>query len=174
MIAQSILRPAGPEAIPRIVAMADSIWRAHYTEIIGEAQVNYMLQRMYAPETLARNMAEGQLFFLLYDGDEQARGFLAVSADSAAREGFIHKFYIANDTRGKGLGARAFADLLARFPEVNAWRLYVNRANYKSVNFYFKMGFKIERCNCLDIGGGYVMDDFVMVRHGWAENKPCG
>ncbi|MFN4081504.1 MAG: GNAT family N-acetyltransferase [Saprospiraceae bacterium] len=161
---QDTLLPVGPEAIPLIASMADSIWRAHYVEIIGEAQVDYMLQRMYAPETLSQNMADGQQFFLIYNGNSAAKGFIAVSVACETRSGFIHKFYIANDTRGKGLGARAFADLLGRFSQVDAWRLYVNRANYKSVNFYFKMGFRIERCLCTDIGEGYVMDDFLMIR----------
>lgn len=164
MNAHDTLLPVGPEAIPLIASMADSIWRAHYVEIIGEAQVDYMLRRMYAPETLSQNMADGQHFFLIRNGDSEAKGFIAVSETPETRSGFIHKFYIANDTRGKGLGASAFADLLGRFPQVDVWRLYVNRANFKSVNFYFKMGFRIERCVCTDIGDGYVMDDFLMIR----------
>jgi len=43
-------------------------------------------------------------------------------------------------------------------------RLQVNRQNYKAVNFYFKMGFIIESVGDFDIGGGYFMNDFVMVR----------
>ena len=46
-------------------------------------------------------------------------------------------------------------------------RLTVNRQNFKSINFYFKNGFKIDHVEDFDIGNGYVMNDFVML---W-ENK---
>jgi hypothetical protein len=39
----------------------------------------------------------------------------------------------------------------------------VNRQNYKAINFYFKLGFKIQTVADFDIGNGYVMNDFVMV-----------
>jgi ribosomal protein S18 acetylase RimI-like enzyme len=42
-------------------------------------------------------------------------------------------------------------------------RLTVNRENYKAINFYFKLGFKIEKVADFDIGQGYVMNDFVML-----------
>ena len=42
-------------------------------------------------------------------------------------------------------------------------RLTVNRQNYKSINFYFKNGFVIEKTADFDIGSGYFMNDFVMV-----------
>jgi hypothetical protein len=42
-------------------------------------------------------------------------------------------------------------------------RLTVNRQNYKSINFYFKIGFRIEKCADFPIGNGFVMNDFVMV-----------
>ena len=40
--------------------------------------------------------------------------------------------------------------------------LTVNRQNYKAINFYFKLGFKIQTVADFDIGNGYVMNDFVM------------
>jgi ribosomal protein S18 acetylase RimI-like enzyme len=42
-------------------------------------------------------------------------------------------------------------------------RLTVNRQNFKSINFYFKLGFKIEKVADFDIGNGYFMNDFVML-----------
>jgi ribosomal protein S18 acetylase RimI-like enzyme len=43
-------------------------------------------------------------------------------------------------------------------------RLTVNRQNYKSINFYFKNGFKIERVEDFDIGSGFWMNDFIMIK----------
>jgi len=44
-------------------------------------------------------------------------------------------------------------------------RLQVNRKNYKAINFYFKNGFTIESVGDFDIGGGYYMNDFVMIKN---------
>jgi hypothetical protein len=57
----------------------------------------------------------------------------------------------------------ALVAILKMFPESKAMRLQVNRKNYKSINFYFKMGFVIEEVADFDIGDGYLMEDFVMV-----------
>jgi len=66
----------------------------------------------------------------------------------------------------KGLGRRSFELLLKSLGDsVKAIRLQVNRQNYKPINFYFKMGFVIERVADFDIGDGYFMNDFVMVWH---------
>jgi hypothetical protein len=35
--------------------------------------------------------------------------------------------------------------------------------NYKSVNFYFRLGFIIEKTTDIDIGDGYFMNDFIML-----------
>jgi len=41
----------------------------------------------------------------------------------------------------------------------------VNRRNFRSVNFYFKMGFVIESNLDLVVGDGrFVMDDYVMIK----------
>jgi ribosomal protein S18 acetylase RimI-like enzyme len=42
-------------------------------------------------------------------------------------------------------------------------RLNVNRQNYKSINFYFKLGFKIEKVVDIDLDKGYQMNDFIML-----------
>jgi ribosomal protein S18 acetylase RimI-like enzyme len=43
-------------------------------------------------------------------------------------------------------------------------RLQVNRQNYTAINFYFKLGFTIERVADFDIGHGFFMNDFVMLK----------
>jgi GNAT superfamily N-acetyltransferase len=148
--------------IPLIRALAHRIWWAHYPEIIGEEQVAYMLGLMYSEEALQRQMeAEGHAFWLP-QVDGEAVGFLAVSVRGEGQY-FLHKFYLDNERRGRGLGTRVFEALLGRYPDLRELRLTVNRCNYKSINFYFKTGFSIEKCVDIDIGQGFVMADFQMV-----------
>jgi diamine N-acetyltransferase len=156
------LRRAAPDDLPMIRAMAQRIWRAHYPEIIGLEQVEYMLNLNYTEPRLLRQMREeGQDFWIPQDGNSDL-GYLSVSDQGGGRY-FLHKFYIDNTQRGHGVGAAAFKLLLAEYPGLSELRLTVNRQNYKSINFYFKMGFTIEHCVDIPIGQGFIMDDFQML-----------
>jgi RimJ/RimL family protein N-acetyltransferase len=62
----------------------------------------------------------------------------------------------------KGSGTQAFHLILNQFPELTEIRLQVNRQNYQAINFYFKIGFVIDKVADFDIGDGYFMNDFIM------------
>lgn len=157
------LRKAKTEDIPAIAKLAETIWHQHYTSIIGTDQINYMLGMMYSYESLTEQMTlKGHVFYLIYENG-RCIGFISTSKmENATHSYFIHKYYLLQELAGKGTGTAAFIELLKELkPE--ELRLTVNRQNFKSINFYFKNGFKIEQVADFDIGNGYVMNDFVMV-----------
>ena len=154
------LRRATEADIPIIRHLAEKIWWEHYPSIISEAQIGYMLELIYSDAALRRQMEEEGQEIWLPEKNGVALGFLAVSKKGEG-EYFLHKFYL--DTREKGFGTIVFELLLARYPALRSLRLRVNRRNFKSVNFYFKVGFRIEYCIDTPFGEGYVMDDFQMV-----------
>lgn len=141
--------------------LAKQIWNDHYPEIIGQQQVDFMLQKLYNPESLFDQMEKGQQFHLVF-ADDSAVGFVAVN-DEGEGKYFLNKFYIQTGQQGKGLGSTVFSRVLNLYPALKEMRLQVNRQNYKAINFYFKMGFIIEYVADFDIGDGYFMNDFVMV-----------
>ena len=157
------LHPATPDDIPAIRDLAHRIWWTHYPGIISTEQIEYMLEWMYGAETLERQMTlDGHHFWLIRYAGESI-GFIAIS-QKAPGDYFMHKFYLDAGRQAKGLGTAAFHTLLEQYPGLRTLRLTVNRRNYKSVNFYFKNGFTIEKCVDIPIGRGFVMDDFQMIR----------
>ena len=48
--------------------------------------------------------------------------------------------------------------------QIKTIRLTVNRKNHIAINYYFKNGFMIEEVKDFDIGDGYEMNDFVMLK----------
>lgn len=159
-----LLIGANEADIPLIQALAQEIWRAHYPGIISEAQIDYMLHWRYSTAALQEQMAEGQTFLLLKTSpDAPASGFIGISREAEAGAYFMHKFYLATSLQGRGVGAAAFQALTAHLPDMRTLRLTVNRQNFKSVNFYFKCGFRIEGCLDVPIGNGYEMNDFMML-----------
>ena len=77
---------------------------------------------------------------------------------------FLSKLYLRSDKRGRGIASlmlsRVFED--ARRLGKNSVYLTVNKHNDHAVEVYKKVGFTVTDTAVTDIGGGYVMDDFIM------------
>ncbi|MFW5829143.1 MAG: GNAT family N-acetyltransferase [Planctomycetota bacterium] len=149
---------AGIEAVARL---AECIWRAHYTPIIGSDQVAYMLAHFQSPDAIAEQIAGGMHYHLLhYDGTPV--GYCAWQVQTACL--FLSKLYVLDGFRGRGLARRVLqaAVQAAHHHGLVRIALTVNRHNTVAIAAYERMGFRIHRQVCADIGGGFVMDDHEM------------
>jgi RimJ/RimL family protein N-acetyltransferase len=158
---QVSLIPAQQSDFTTIAELAKSIWLQHYVPIIGEEQVNYMLNKMYSKASLTEQIQLKMHSFFLIQVDHKTVGFVSIS--NTDNEYWIHKFYVLQNNQNKGVGSLVFTKLLQLMINPKHIRLTVNRQNYKSINFYFKIGFKIEEVADFNIGDGYFMNDFVML-----------
>ncbi len=154
------LQVALPTDFKLIYDLAKTIWNAHYVSIIGQEQVDYMLNKMYNYDSLLEQLTIKKHVFYLIKHQEAVVGFTSVSSDNGA-DFMLHKFYILANEAGSGIGTQVL-ELLIDTLKPKSFTLTVNRQNYKSINFYFKNGFKITEVADFDIGNGYVMNDFVM------------
>ena len=159
------LVPATQNDFNQIEELAKDIWPKHYAPIIGLGQVNYMLNKLYSSSALKKQTEEGQVFYLVMN-DASRAGFVSIS-NKGQGDYFLHKFYILQDKQNTGVGTLVFHKLFAEMNTPSTIRLTVNRQNFKAINFYFTLGFKIEKVEDFDIGNGYFMNDFVML---WKKN----
>ncbi|MFL5762756.1 MAG: GNAT family N-acetyltransferase [Bacteroidia bacterium] len=155
-------KKAGEQDIALIYELAESIWKKHYVTVITMEQIEYMLQNMYSRESLKKQMSEGHEFTLLYDNGKPL-GYISISTKDG-KNYFLHKFYVLMNEQRKGLGTTFFNHMLSQLKEPWCIELTVNRKNYKAINFYFKNGFVIKDVADFDIGQGYFMNDFIMVK----------
>jgi diamine N-acetyltransferase len=153
---------AGLSDIPLITSLAKESWNIHYPSIISQEQIDYMLGEMYSAGSLSSQMNEKGHLFLLVLNEGATIGFLSVSSENKS-DWFLHKFYILAEGQQKGIGTRVFEKLLGLLDQPASIRLTVNRLNFKSINFYFKNGFTIEKTADFDIGNNFFMNDFVML-----------
>ena len=75
----------------------------------------------------------------------------------------IHKLYVLPQIQGKGIG-KSLIDYISKIALANdnsALFLGVNKYN-KAKDFYLKYGFEITNSVVVEIGKGYIMDDYVM------------
>ncbi|MES2567172.1 MAG: GNAT family N-acetyltransferase [Bacteroidota bacterium] len=157
------LEKATEKDLHTVSKLAHVIWNDHYVPIIGKEQVDYMLDKMYTLQSLLEQIQEKKHQMFMIINDEETIGFLSIS-NSTGSEYFLHKFYIDQQQSNSGIGTKVL-NLLIKIIEPKSLTLTVNRQNFKSINFYFKNGFKIDRVEDFDIGDGYQMNDFVMVRN---------
>ena len=77
----------------------------------------------------------------------------------------IHKIYVEASEHGKGLGKALLqkAIEIGKELDVATINLNVNRFN-SAVDFYKSQGFKIVKEEDINIGRGYYMEDYVMVK----------
>lgn len=144
-------------------SLAQTIWREYYPAIIGAAQVEYMLAKMYAPAVLAEDARRGVHFARIEDETVPGTVFGFLGCEVSGEVCKLHKLYVLASARGRGVGQRALAyvEAYAREHGATRVRLNVNKHNITAQRAYERGGYTRARSEVIDIGGGYVMDDFV-------------
>lgn len=157
------LEHIGPDKLAIVKALAHEIWPATYGPILTAAQLDYMLDLIYAIPALERAMQGGQQFSLVWE-DGNAIGFFAIEHrygnEPVTR---LHKLYVLPGQHGKGVGKWLMERVLELALREGSSKisLNVNRFN-PAYNFYLKSGFKVAFEEQIQIGNGFIMDDFRM------------
>ncbi|WP_129716770.1 GNAT family N-acetyltransferase [Pedobacter sp. SYP-B3415] len=157
------LRRAHESDIETIRKIAQITWQPTYVPIIGQPQVDYMLEKMYNPGELQRQFMAGHTF-LLAEKPEQVCGFAGFSVSNAKEHLFkLHKLYVLPEANGLGIGKLLISEVTDQVRKLGGKRLElnVNRLN-KAYDFYLRAGFVVRETVDLDIGEGYFMNDYIM------------
>ncbi len=146
-----------------IETLGDIIWHEHYTPIIGKDQIDYMLSKFQSKEAIAHQILDDYEYYMLQFKDENI-GYLSIKKEDDNL--FISKLYILKSYRGKSFGKQAMSFIENKARELNceSISLTVNKNNSDSINTYEKLGFKNLGAIIMDIGNGFVMDDYRMVK----------
>jgi len=99
-------------------------------------------------------------------------GFISYSFDAADFRVKLSKLYLLPQWHGCGTGRHMLQHLQARATQLGARevRLQVNKQNTRAIRAYQRAGFSVLEAVVTDIGGGFVMDDFIMVLQVREEN----
>lgn len=155
-------RPAGEADIALIRSLANRIWKVCFPAFLSHAQIDYMLEWMYAPETLRREMREGVLWEIL-EVDGRPAGYVSCTVESPGTMK-LNKLYLLPEFHGRGIGRMMIEHVreTARSGGIRTVHLQVNRANAPAIRLYERAGFRTLRTAVTDIGHGFVMDDYFM------------
>jgi RimJ/RimL family protein N-acetyltransferase len=155
------IRPVTPKDLETLAALAHEIWNEHFPPIIGQAQVDYMVEKFQSAHAIREQLQNGYEYYFITIGQEPA-GYMGIIQEDQHIQ--LSKLYIRSDMRGQGLGKKAMGFLFetARERGIRRIELTVNKYNTDSIRAYEKMGFINVESIVMDIGGGFVMDDYRM------------
>ena len=149
------------DALARVRAIADDVWPKTFREILSPEQIVYMMKMMYAPEVMEKELANGFLFDLLVvDGCDA--GYMVYAPCNEPETMKLHKLYLLEEFQGKGYGQKMLRHVadVARNSGFRSLILAVNKQNIKAQKAYERFGFRQYKSVQIDIGNGFIMDDY--------------
>jgi len=150
--------------VDAVSALARIVWQATYPALIPQAQIDAMLADRYAPQRIREQLDDPQQAWWVAKQDHTLTGFAHALLDESGCK--LDKLYVHPDCQRRGIGA-ALAKTVedwARRQQVHRLWLQVNRGNTQAIAAYEKYGFRIVESRVFELGGGFVMDDYVMER----------
>jgi GNAT superfamily N-acetyltransferase len=160
------IRPLARADIAPLVQLAREIWFAHYPGIISRAQIEYMLDERYAPAALQAELQSTTIWWDLALWEDRPVAFSSYLLTERAHEMKLDKLYVHPHWQRHGLGRRLIDRASERARALGCSRLVlaVNKRNEHAIAAYRKHGFVVESAVVKDIGQGFVMDDYIMLR----------
>lgn len=158
----NIIPAKSDSEIHEIANLAEEIWHQHFTPIIGEAQVNYMVEKFQSYPALREQIGQdGYEYYQLFSSHTFA-GYMGIHPEAEAL--FLIKLYIKKECRGQHLATEALHFLvdLCKDRGLNKIWLTCNKHNENTLAVYDHLGFVITDEQVADIGNGFVMDDFIL------------
>ena len=149
---------------PIIQAVSAQAWPHTFKKILSESQIAYMMQLMYSDESLKKQIEEENHRYFLAKKENRIVGYMSIEHNYENKaKTKIHKIYLLPEEQGKGIGKLLFsvAEKKAKAANDTAIFLNVNKNNVSAIAFYQKTGYLQIREEVIDIGNGFVMDDFV-------------
>jgi GNAT superfamily N-acetyltransferase len=158
------IAPLSDADILPVCALAHEIWLQHYPGIITVKQIEYMLAQRYSPDVIHAQLRTGEAWWDKLEVCAELCGFASYERATGTRAMKLDKLYVHQRMRGKGYGAALIDHVAqaARREGMDTLYLQVNKYNHGSVAAYRRAGFAVAKSVKVDIGNGFVMDDYVM------------
>lgn len=149
--------------IDKIRELAKTSWNSAYAKIISQEQIDYMLGEMYSRAEILAQMKNPNYHYFLINFNEISAGFIGFENHYEPETTKLHRIYLLDEFKGKGLGKYALSFLKEKVRKIDDHRIILNVNKENSAKkMYESQGFSIYDEIILDIGNGYIMDDYLM------------
>lgn len=149
--------------IVTIKELAQEFWPVAFASILSEQQIEYMMQMMYSATSLEKQMNEGHKFVIARKNNKDiAYMSYEINCDKSGKTK-IHKLYVSSNCQRVGAGKTMIDYVAQQALQANNSALFlnVNKHNCKAIGFYKKHHFQLVKEEKIEIGNGFIMDDYV-------------
>lgn len=160
---QVSLKIVSQQEIKELSDCARRLWHAAYDDLpsIGSIQVDYMVNCFQSVEALAEQTTKQSYRYYWIESQGSRAGYTGLKGESEAL--FLSKIYLDLAYIGKGLGQSTLSEIkkIAEREHFKSIYLTVNKNNVRAFTAYERFGFRRTAQTVTDIGGGFVMDDYI-------------
>ncbi len=148
--------------IRTLAHVTNEVWHEYFPCILTDEQIDYMVDKFQSEHAITEQIENGGYEYRFIYSNGEIAGYMGFVCEDEKM--FLSKLYLLKDYRRKGIASHALDFLKNECSRCNLTAIYltVNRYNEHTIDVYKNWGFEIVREQCADIGGGYVMDDYVM------------
>lgn len=151
--------------IEALARCAKAVWNEHYSSILSQAQIDYMVEKFQSAAAIKKAIIEeGYQYYRIEDDQHEVVAYCGFQVQE--KQLFLSKLYVQKAWRNHGLASKLLAQMIeyARHHQLKAIVLTCNRYNTNSLAFYQKKGFQIVDRADSDIGHGFVMEDYILTK----------
>lgn len=150
----------------RLCLLAQGIWFAHYSPLVGAAQIDHMLRALHGPQQVRDWMADPRSTVAAIAGCAAGPwvGYVRLRhGDPSEGSTLLSKFYLLPAARGRGLGRAILQQVRREAKAAGSCRLWLtaNRHNSLANQAYAALGFRNAGPLDQSVGAGYEMNDFL-------------
>ena len=173
-VVAGIMPVTNMELVYSVYAVAEPIWEQYYTPIIGEEQVEYMIEKFLSPDAIVEQINSGYEYFL-FSYDYTFAGFAAI--EEGDNRYYWYNNVINTDLAGSGKAGRDNDMSFSKLFELTAdyMRTYGDHsiatvAGVSYQNFLYdgsniaNKGFPTDDSKYYQIGNGDASKDYLEVR----------
>lgn len=153
-----------PESLEIVRNIAGRVWPQTFANILSAEQIRYMMNMMYSPQVMEKELQNG-VHFEIIKIDSEPCGYISYSAyEDHPGVAKLHKVYLLPGFHSLGLGQAMLEEAQKKCREAGFDHilLTVNKHNERAIRAYRRNGFEITASVATPIGSGYFMDDYIM------------
>ena len=161
-----LISPVTSADVEPVIALARLVWQHTYRDIISQAQIDFMLGQRYHAQRLREELSMPGVWWDQAKVDGQLAGFSSCLLTAVGDEMKLDKIYVDPARQRRGVGARLIERAVSHALAAGCTTLIlaVNKRNQPAIAAYGRQGFAVRESVCVDIGNGFVMDDFIMAK----------
>jgi ribosomal protein S18 acetylase RimI-like enzyme len=158
------IKPVTIKDVQIIERLTKLIWNHNMGSFISKEQIDYMIAKSCTQEAIKKELESSKVSYVKLMEEKEMVGFGVYGITSNEGEMQVCKLNIHPDYQNKGLVKYLleYIEKQAMQNQIEYLMLSVNRNNKQAISAYLKNGFVIEESVIIDIGNGFVMDDYIM------------